>query len=1138
MAPSSAAAYDDTQIPINAATAWASSSYPGYPPSAAFDGNASTPWIASGMPEQWIAVDLGATRIVSRVQLVLQAASSPTTIVIATNPGDWNWVVQGTVSGTFGANQTLDVPLTWSWARYLWVRMTQNAGWPGFLEIRAYGPNHQATFVSQSVPTAMTGGQTYPASVTMRNDGADTWTAASLYRLGSQYGQDNLTWGTNRVFLPASVPPGGQVTFNFNVTAPYANGTYNFQWRMVHDGVTWFGASSPLVQVAVAGAVTLGSWDALSATTVAPGGDITVWGWGADSWSGTTAVITHIYVDGLYKGQWGMGGYRPDVAGAFGRPDFTYSGFAATFSTAGMAAGWHTVTVYIGGPYGGWIASTQAAVGHTGFTITNSCGNGVVDSGEVCDRGSLNGAAGSCCAANCTAVANETVCDYGTPAVKGAGRCQNAQCVPVTVANNESTYVGSNPNGQANGTACTDKSQCRGGACSLQADNTYKCASAANNVLYFHGRLMASWPPNALLSYRDGWRHWVFSYDGNQRLQHQDIAPMLGHAMKQACTGGNTCLAVCYSAGCLRMLQAISDAGGPTTLTGFLGGIASASAAGGSELARPELRNEMSKWSRLMTIVSVVLSVLSGYPTLNQFLTAGTFSLQMNTWTYINMVWTGGTMQLSYTSGSVPGAEQIDKDLTPEAARQTHGGLQGLAPAPIYHLAGHEDICTTVHFLVFRYHICGNGMMNKHGDGVVPIHSSCGYNTDQDRHSCCDTGPEAKYYNRFTAPQVRNISGDQPNGCSYQSTHTQMLMHVNQAGNNWLASPVSARFVANMWSTSTAPRACNPLIEDECYLPPEPGQPVFGTVIAGAYDATYASLLQANPQGFCHECDANGISACRLRSVGCKTQACTCNSNSDCIYPSQCLGTPVAHCVGYDPGPSVANYAIATSQMDNLFRCDQCLTATGQMGKCCDMYQTYDTKTGPALGSLIGSCGAQATDCQLVKGPDGSSGWRRWTTNYTYDKYGVSLGVGWEGWAPCCSACPGNAPNCVAIDQEDRLPASFSGDNNPTPDPERFDCTVPGQRQANKTLYQSVWCTNPGQSLAYYKNCATKADGYEWCDVCCHRNVTCTTPGAREASKQYEHLWCTLNDQRLASVTNCATKADGYQWCDVCCYNY
>jgi len=106
-------------------------------------------------------------------------------------------------------------------------------------------PPRSAMVVGQSVPAYMDAGYSYLVSVTMQNNGANTWTQAEGYRLGSQNPPDNYTWGLSRVGLPASVSPGGQVTFNFYVTAPYSSGLYDFQWRMVQDGVEWFGDATP-----------------------------------------------------------------------------------------------------------------------------------------------------------------------------------------------------------------------------------------------------------------------------------------------------------------------------------------------------------------------------------------------------------------------------------------------------------------------------------------------------------------------------------------------------------------------------------------------------------------------------------------------------------------------------------------------------------------------------------------------------------------------------------------------------------------------------------------------------------------------------------------------------------------------------
>jgi hypothetical protein len=57
------------------------------------------------------------------------------------------------------------------------------------------------------------------------------------------------------VYLSASdsIAPGQQKTFTWTVTAPTTPGTYNFQWQMLQELVTWFGALSTNVAVTVGG---------------------------------------------------------------------------------------------------------------------------------------------------------------------------------------------------------------------------------------------------------------------------------------------------------------------------------------------------------------------------------------------------------------------------------------------------------------------------------------------------------------------------------------------------------------------------------------------------------------------------------------------------------------------------------------------------------------------------------------------------------------------------------------------------------------------------------------------------------------------------------------------------------------------
>jgi len=101
---------------------------------------------------------------------------------------------------------------------------------------------------AQSFPQTMSPGVSYPVSFTMRNAAAQWQTAGNYpFRLGLWNPQDSLVWGVNRRNLPGPVPRFSEVKFDFNVTAPSVAGQYHFQWRMLQEGVEWFGSSCPTV---------------------------------------------------------------------------------------------------------------------------------------------------------------------------------------------------------------------------------------------------------------------------------------------------------------------------------------------------------------------------------------------------------------------------------------------------------------------------------------------------------------------------------------------------------------------------------------------------------------------------------------------------------------------------------------------------------------------------------------------------------------------------------------------------------------------------------------------------------------------------------------------------------------------------
>jgi hypothetical protein len=121
-------------------------------------------------------------------------------------------------------------------------------------DYRAVMPWQRAVFVAQNVPASpVLAGRSFPVNVTMKNTGITTWTSVGTnpQRLGSQDPQDNTIWGTGRVELPQLVPPGSTVMFSFNVTAPLTPGLRPFQWRMVQEGITWFGDLTPEIDFTV-----------------------------------------------------------------------------------------------------------------------------------------------------------------------------------------------------------------------------------------------------------------------------------------------------------------------------------------------------------------------------------------------------------------------------------------------------------------------------------------------------------------------------------------------------------------------------------------------------------------------------------------------------------------------------------------------------------------------------------------------------------------------------------------------------------------------------------------------------------------------------------------------------------------------
>ncbi|MDO8588670.1 MAG: glycoside hydrolase family 9 protein [Armatimonadota bacterium] len=192
------------------------------------------------------------------------------------NTGGWqNWATVNTPGVNLSAGQQV-----------LTVYV-DSGGWNfNYLQVGAPAPWNDAQYISDTIPNTMTAGQQYPVTVTMKNIGTSTWTQAAGYKLGAA-GDSDPFCAFNRVDLSGgdSIGPNQQKTFSFTMTAPTTPATYTTDWRMLREGVEWFGQTLT-EQVQVNGVATTVSNSTFDSD--ANGWSIVVWKAGSGS-DGTMA---------------------------------------------------------------------------------------------------------------------------------------------------------------------------------------------------------------------------------------------------------------------------------------------------------------------------------------------------------------------------------------------------------------------------------------------------------------------------------------------------------------------------------------------------------------------------------------------------------------------------------------------------------------------------------------------------------------------------------------------------------------------------------------------------------------------------------------------------------------------------------
>lgn len=170
------------------------------------------------------------------------------------NPNDnWTWGLNRVLippGKQVGPGQSykfefvVTAPTTPGVYNFQWGMLQEGVQWFGSstnVAVTVVAPTNSAEVISQAVPSPMTSGETYAVAITYKNTGDSIWSPSANYRLASL--NDNSTCCAGRIDLDRVVSPGEQYTFRFNVVAPAA-GAYTMKWKMVQDGVEFFGHES------------------------------------------------------------------------------------------------------------------------------------------------------------------------------------------------------------------------------------------------------------------------------------------------------------------------------------------------------------------------------------------------------------------------------------------------------------------------------------------------------------------------------------------------------------------------------------------------------------------------------------------------------------------------------------------------------------------------------------------------------------------------------------------------------------------------------------------------------------------------------------------------------------------------------
>lgn len=114
------------------------------------------------------------------------------------------------------------------------------------LRFTSEGDNEWYNLNFEAPPTlTVDAGHTVTTTITVHNEGELTWSSAppNVIHVGGHWylpEHDISLAYAPRWKLPHTVAPGEAVTMRVNLQAPLQEGTYQFRWDLIHEGVLWF----------------------------------------------------------------------------------------------------------------------------------------------------------------------------------------------------------------------------------------------------------------------------------------------------------------------------------------------------------------------------------------------------------------------------------------------------------------------------------------------------------------------------------------------------------------------------------------------------------------------------------------------------------------------------------------------------------------------------------------------------------------------------------------------------------------------------------------------------------------------------------------------------------------------------------